>query len=369
MTKGKTLLDNLYLPSLDSFKIRFPLDAVDIIDSRLYEHQTKYVVSTDTGLVFSEEPIQNNSLKVPFSNYHIHFRIEKIFDKEFLAILINSKLLEHQYMEGIHSGNIQSIYERINGCNVISLSYDDFLRGLITDIDIKKDITLSSDLFQETLPHLKDSTIPRVNQGQGVLSFNKKDNLGIQWNDRVHSTPTAPFLKFYHKGTEMLNSKNKDFFLQYVDVEKLLDVLRIETTIKNLKHLKAHKIASNELRYMMSLSHEELDSIIKYSVTSNLNARIEVKKPRDASKMTPTDSLIYSLMSHIINKNTASREDLFKIALSNIDCKKERYRQSKRLEKIYAEQIEGLEYEVRNRKKHIDNIPEISSFFKAIGWD
>jgi len=360
MSKGKTLSDSLYIPSLDSFKIRFPLDSIEIIDSRLYEHQTKYTIATDTGEIYSEESIQNNSLKVPFSNYHIHFRIEQIFENSYLAILINSKLLEYQYREGIHSGNIQSIYERINGCNVIALSYNDFMQGQVTDIDIKKDVVLSSDLFKKAIPQFNKKTIPRKNQGQGVLSFNKKNNLGIQWNDRKHSSPTAPFLKFYHKGIEAICSKNRSFFAQYVDVTELSDVVRIETTIKNLKHLRTLKIHSNRLQDILELSHEKLDSIIRHSVTSNLHERIKIVKPRDTSKLSPSDSVLFALISYLIETNEMSIEQAIELGLNNIEGKQERYRQKQRLQRIYSEQIEGEKYAIQNK--------QITSFFDTIGW-
>ena len=360
MSKGKVLSDSLCIPSIDSFKIRFPLDLADIIDSRLNEHQTKYTIATDTGVVFSEEPIQNNSLKVPFQNYHIHFRIEEIFGKKWLAILINSKLLEYQYREGIHSGNILSIYERINGCNVIAISYNDFMQGLVTDIDIKKDVVLSPELFKKVIPQFNRKTIPRKNQGQGVLSFNKKDNLGIQWNSRKHSSPTSPFLKYYHKGIESVYSKNSAFFAQYVDVTELSDVVRIETTIKDLKHLTTHQITSNKLRDIIAIPHDKLNSIIRHSVTSNLHERIKVVKPRDTSKLSPSDAVLFALISYLIETNEMSIEQAIELGLNNIEGKQERYRQKQRLQRIYSEQIEGEKYAIQNK--------QITSFFDAIGW-
>jgi hypothetical protein len=360
MSKDRSLSDRLYLPSIDSFKLRFPIDSVDIIDERIYEHQTKYTISDSSGEIRNEEKIQNNSFKHQFIEYHIHFRLEDIFAESYVAILINSKLLESDYRQGIHKGNIKQVYEKIQGCNVIDLTFDEFMQGIVSDLDIKKDVILSKDLFRKAIPEFKKKTIPQKHQGEGVLSFTQWDNLGIQWNSRKHSSPSKPFLKFYHKGIEAICSKNKGFFEYYVDVNELSDIVRIETTIKNKKHLQKHGIQGNTLKEVIEIPTQKLDSIIRHSVTSNLYERIQIMKPRNQANLSPSDTTLFALMSYAIKSNGMSIDEVINYVLSHHESKLSRHREKARLKRIYSEQIES--------EKYADNNEKITSFFSAIGW-
>jgi hypothetical protein len=360
MSKDRSLSDRLYSPSIDSFKLRFPIDLISIIDERIYEHQTKYTIADSTGEIRNEEKIQNNSFKYHFIDYHIHFRLEDIFGSKHVAILINSKLLESDYRQGIHEGNIRQIYDKIQSCNVLDLTFSQFMQGIVSDLDIKKDVVLSASLFRKAIPEFKRKTIPQKHQGEGVLSFTQLNNLGIQWNSREHSSPTKPFLKFYHKGIEAIYSKNKGFFEQYIDVNELSDIVRIETTIKNKKHLQKHGIQGNTLKEVIEISQQKLDSIIRHSVTSNLHQRIQIVKPRNQANLSPSDTTLFALMSHVIKSNGMSIDEVINYVLSHHENKTYRHREKARLKRIYSEQIESEKYANNNKK--------ITSFFRSIGW-
>jgi hypothetical protein len=83
-------------------------------------------------------------------------------------------------------------------------------------------------------------------------------------------------------------------------------------------------------------------------------------KPRDTSKLSPSDAVLFALISYLIETNEMSIEQAIELGLNNIEGKQERYRQKQRLQRIYSEQIEGEKYAVQNK--------QITSFFDTIGW-
>jgi hypothetical protein len=80
-------------------------------------------------------------------------------------------------------------------------------------------------------------------------------------------------------------------------------------------------------------------------------------KPRDTSKLSPSDSVLFALISYLIETNEMSIEQAIELGLNNIEGKQERYRQ---IQRIYSEQIEGEKYAIQNK--------QITSFFDTIGW-
>lgn len=220
---------NLGVISFDSFKWRIPLHLVKVVNEDLLDAVLKQTVNTKTGNIISEEQIQNNSLNVNFEGYHIHFAISKLFGGSDLVILINSKLLEEKYLDGISMLNIETLYKKIISCNVVSLTFEEFLLGNCSDIDIKKDIECDTvEEFNNFTLQLFQSSRMIKKLGHGSRRWATRENAGIQWNKREGSTYPHPFLKVYHKGVEVKESKNKEFFNQYIDTNAVSKRVRIE---------------------------------------------------------------------------------------------------------------------------------------------
>jgi len=361
MTKGNKYSNTLYVPSIDSFKWRIELDSVEIINRNLLDHIINQKTNTSTGEIIEETPIQSNSLKVAFEEYHIHFAINKIFGIEYLVVLINSKLLEHEYLQGITLKNIEPLYNRIMKCNVFNISFEDFLsKGKISDIDIKKDVELSKDDFKSIIRNLDKNTKAQKRRHHGANPFLTDSNLGIEWNTRERGSFSHPFLKFYHKGIEALCSKNKDFFAKFIDVHSLENVVRIETTVKSFKELKKHGFSDNTLLDILRASEDKLNEIISHSVTSNLEPRFTQSNTKTKKELSPTDILMFAHLSNMIKNQKASFYEALEFTLNHFEDKHQKKRMKIKLTEIYNQQIRGQEFEKKVAKQ--------SAFYSIIGW-
>lgn len=362
MTKDNNYNNTLYIPSVDSFKWYIPLDEVDIINSNLLDHIISVKINSSTGEIVEEKPIQNNSLQVLFNQYHIHFAINSWFGEKQLIVLINSKLLESDYLQGVKMTNIELIYNRLMSCKVFHLSFEDFLqKGKVSDIDIKVDVNLSKNDFKTIIKNLSSVTKPQRKLGYGVNVFTQNNNLGIQWNEREKSSYSHPFLKLYHKGVEALCGKNQTFFSEFIDVFQLDNVVRVETNIKTAKELKKNGIEDNSLLSLMKASKEQLQQIIETSVNKNLEPRIKVNKPNNIkSDLSPSEAVYLAHLTNMIHNQSLTFERALEFTLEYCQDKKNRYRLKNSLTAIYKQYIETEKFKEVKRKEN--------EFYSIIGW-
>ena len=351
----------LGLTSIDSLKLSFNIDEVDIIDSKLLDHKITQVVNTITGEIEQEKPIQLNSIKHQYEEYQIHFAINKLFGEERVVVLINSKLLESDYMNGVSMKNIELVYNRLMEANIFHISFYDFLsKGMVSDIDIKKDVEFSStEEFDKMTKVLDNSTIAQRRKDKGSNRFAEKENKGIEWNSRTKSSHAHPFLKIYHKGIESKHSKNYEFFNRYLELDSINNVVRVEATIKNFSTQGAkYGFVDNSLQSLLNKSSIELNEIIDHSVLSNLERRIKDAKPKTLKEYSPTDMILFqSLSLHIQNHHSIDQVISYLIKPLESVAKS---RMKKKLLAIYESEIKGEIAEIKSRN--------ISGFFNSIGW-
>jgi hypothetical protein len=354
--------NKLDIPSIDSLKLSFALDEVDIINQSLLDHKIKQTVNTITGEVEEETPIQQNSLKYQYEGYQIHFAINKLFNQERLVILLNSKMLESNYMDGISMANIEAVYHKLIEADIFHISFEGFLsKGMVSDIDIKKDYEIKTvEQFSQATKRLEQSTVSQKRKDKGVSRFDKKDNKGIEWNNRTTSTYKYPFLKIYHKGLESKHSKNFNFFSQYLDLDSLKNVIRIEGTIKNFSTQgEKYGIKDNSLISLLNLTHKDLNAILNHSLNSNLEKRIKRQQQRTMNEYSPTDMVFFRSLSYGVQKGD-SIEQLITYLIEGIPSV-QKSRMKKRLIEIYESEIEGTIYAEKSKT--------INSFFDFIGWE
>jgi hypothetical protein len=278
--------------STDSFKLRMPLSIVTVLDKNLTS--SWLLVNNETGEIDSNFN-KKNSFKFSKNGISTYYAIEQQRTKEghtksFLTILINSKHLLDNYFEGITKDNIQQIYNSIITQKVVYFSFKDLMTySACTDVDFKKDglIKLYDALINECRNRSKQST----QKDKGYRFFNKRDNKGIEWSTRkTTSYKSNPFLKIYHKEIE-LNNNSFDFSNKYLKNIIYNDVVRIETTVKNNDHFKYLGIENNSLSTILHLTTGEKNHIINNALKLHLEPR--VNKPKDNSKMTPTETLFF----------------------------------------------------------------------------
>lgn len=352
--------------SIDSFKYRIELHKVKVIDKNLLDCLITQTINSATGEIISSRELKLNSLKPEFDFYHIHFAINDLFGEKFLVILINSKLLQNEYLNGMNMSNIHIVYNRIMECKVIDISFEDFLSlGLVSDIDIKKDFELDIDSFKNVINTLYQNTKPTKQSKYGVNKFIQEQNIGIQWNQRENATAKHPFLKLYHKEIEAKHGANKEFFYNYIDLKQTKNVVRCEATIRGSKELKMYGIEGSRLIDLLKVSEEKLSKVIEYAIDLNIEPRLMRSKVKQG--MTATETIIYALIVNMIQNQSLSFETCLHHVLSYFDDSKakdkatNKKRAKKLLNSIYEEYINGQISEIKAKK--------LDAFFTNLGWN
>jgi hypothetical protein len=350
--------------SIDSFKYRIDLHKVKVIDKNLLDCLITQTINSATGEVISSRELKLNSLKPEFDFYHIHFAINDLFGEKFLVILINSKLLQNEYLNGMNMSNIHIIYNRIMECKIIDISFEDFLLGLVSDIDIKKDFELDIDSFKNVINTLYQNTKPTKQSKYGVNKFTQEQNIGIQWNQRENATAKHPFLKLYHKEVEAKHGTNKEFFYNYIDLKQTKNVVRCEATIRSSKELKMYGIQGNRLIDILKASESDLSKVIERAIDLNIEPRLKIAKVKNG--MSATETVIYGFISHMILNDNLSFENVLIQILRYFDMSDEKDKATKKkrakklLISIYEEHINGQISEVKAKK--------LDTFFSNFGW-
>jgi len=240
--------------------------------------------------------------------------------------------------------------------------------GIVSDIDIKKDVTISKDEFRKGIKELDKASIKRKSVGLGSNPFYNNNNLGIEWNSREKATPTAPFIKIYckelqsvMKDAKLLKDEEQPFFETYVGHQNLKDIVRIETTIKNLKSARRYGIENLSLLEVMKLTSEQLNKIIVTALNLNLERRTPVvNKIKNLDKLTPNELLIYIHIDNMLRNQNNDIEMAIEYTLNYFEDKVAKSRMKAKLLDVYSQHIERQTYVVKSKK--------INEFFTNIGW-
>lgn len=353
--------------SVDSLKIRIPIERVKIID-RLLSTQNIIVINGDTGEEIDIEGYDSEfkirARKIQENGIKTRFAIEKQQTSfkttaEYLVILFNAKLLKERYFEGITSANIDLIYERLIEYKIASFSFSAFLAGECTDVDFKKDITYKSD-FIKLIDALYGQTIESRDSGKGARTFKEKKNKGIQFANRnTTKFIRNPYLKVYHKGIEF-EYHSVEFMNAYFPVNNYGREykVRIETTVKNKDHFRAlfGQDVSTELKSILMLSTEQKEKIFKVAANSHFRPLLKQQKTITGKK--PNDIFILRLINMHM-ENGLSFEFIKNILLNDISDRHVKSRKKTDLDNLYSEFIKGT--------KEDKTTKEIQQFFDALG--
>jgi hypothetical protein len=354
--------NSLYKASIDSFKYFIPLDSIDVIDNNLYSKLLKITVNTDTGQVIEEQPIQDNSIKAIENKYHVHYAIRNFFGVKHLVILVNSKMLENNYLDGIVFKNSEKIFNKIQSHNIVRFKdFTHFLNGFVSDIDFKKDIEVSTHKDFDLLTlELEKLTKHSTKKYEGANRFSKKTNKGIEFNERTKSTFNKPFLKIYHKGIESINNSNFNFFETYIDLDSIRNRVRIECTVKDKEDLKKYGFNSNTLYDVLNVSNNKYDEIIKDCINKNIDNPTSIKTIKPKTTMTPTEQVHFNSITLLINNNHLTFERVLDLLISNISDKVAKSRTKKQICQVYEQHIKGLKIETKAQK--------LDKFFRDIDF-
>ena len=362
-------------PSVDSVKVRIPIDEVEILNPILKEHIVNVPMSLDSGQLFVDEidetEFKDNSYQITDRGIKTRYLIQTqnrggVKSGTFLVFLLTAKQTQTKegYWEGITERTIGGVYNYLMSQEVVKFSMDSLLSAKCTDIDIKRDFDSTEVEFGELTKRLQGHTHCTTDLGRGqerVFNLDKKEN-GIWWATRRTRTPrTNPYVKLYSKHFDLVNQMSKDR-VQFTD--KILggdegkDIFRIETTIKNKDHLDSLGISDNSLRGILSLSEDTLANVIG----SNLKRHIE---PRTIDiDRTPSEGISPKDLEtiNLINMGLAlgqSYQSVRRIALVDIEGANLSKR-GKNLDRLYHTHIKGSKSDINSQR--------MESIFDLIGW-
>lgn len=352
-------------PSVDSAKIRIPVNQVQVLNQDLYLH--KLIVSPTTGEVEGE--FKSKAHLVEYDGIKTRYCIEDQVTSDrqvdqFLTIGINSKMLKSRYQEGITLETLPILLEEINSQGQVKVLMESLLLAQMTDIDFKSDFYASPDAMKETYDHLFKISKAHKETGRGATPFNRKNNQGIQWNTReTNSVKTAPYCKIYTKDRE-LNSKSREFTEAYLKEFNLEGVYRLEVTLKNKKHIDAYGIDDNTVQGILSLPPEKVRSIILHILNVNVN-RMESKAKQKATSMNWKSQERLSVITAFLNLDQSIEEILHHFT-KHVSDKRNRAFIRKQVEELYSYLLDEGSVQGVDAKKKEEIKARISEFNRIL---
>jgi len=345
--------------SLDSFKIKIPIEKAQIVNFELNQHRMVMVANTSEIIKEYKENsllIENNGVKTRFI-----IEVQPIDDigntREYLSMLINSKLIYNNYFQGISSNSINILYNNLMALKVANFSLNDLLNGELTDIDIKIDQVIELNPFNELINYFKNNSRESNQAGKGYKLFSQQNNKGIQFSVRqTTSFATNPYFKIYHKQIE-LDTKSNIFANAYLKGINYNDVVRTEFTIKNKKHIKSLGIKDNTLKTFLNLDNNFWLNVIQQYTSIHLGTNIKPTS-KNKVKMTPTESIFYYFITTGMTSNQTA-EKIIDNCISNIECRRAKSRKKKQLFDIYLKFIKGSKID--------SNTKQVNSFLNNLG--
>ncbi|MBA0883798.1 hypothetical protein [Flavobacterium undicola] len=298
------------IPLTDSFSLKIPFHLCEVVDLRLTSQTAVYYESLDAVdcELFPPKPLkfEINGMTIRIGLCEI-----PIFDNEtkeknqtkFINLTVSSKLLKYRYFEGINKNNIEILYKEFLDFKVFTCSFETFLSGYISDVDICINrYSNSPQCFEDALHVL---TAQCGNKQKHLHFVSQPNNLGLAFNKRDYAKPSIPFIKFYHKEFELI-SKSAEFYNFYLFPQyyhAIKNLTRIEVTIKNYAHkerLKKFGVCPQfkTLEEYLQISQKDLYNVVIFSI----NSYIENKARQKAPNLSPTDHLIYELIQNCVFK-------------------------------------------------------------------
>jgi len=322
-------------PEIDSCSVSIPIEKVEIIEPNLLS--SRDAVFRNTGQIDEGYKLKDKSLSLQMgpgikNSISINGRYNRQDGvKEYIVFGLSSKMLKQRYFEGMKESNLSNMYDLLMSQKIVSFPFSVLMTdATVTDVDIKWDGLYTGKPI-ELLKAIKEAAAFTQNRGEGVRPFYEKDNLGLEFSVRTTTAyARAPYFKIYHKGIEM-SGKSAEFTGCYINKNKLDDLWRIETTIKNKAHFKRHGILNNTLGNVLSIQSEKKRSILKSHFQAHIEGGIKkIVNPREC--LGPTDTVLL----HLINQAVCSGDFLDVVIEKAIRCIDDRVARSRMKSRLYS---------------------------------
>ncbi len=326
------------------------------------------ILDSDTG-----EEIDNfkkYSLSIPYKNHKITIaNITKNLKQgciKKILIYFPAKVRCNEYFYGIDKQTVIDVLDHIR--SVGYLKFDDtnyiYKQIYIKDLDIKLDMKLSIEdkinlkIFNTNLKQMFNGS------EENFHSFDsKKQGFGISTYKRETASISKPFLKFYDKSFELKSIKNKDFFDLFN--EALKDqvrnnfIYRYEFTLKDKTYFDKFGI-SNKLEDIHEVIQDKWKEIGKAML--DINFQVKVRKPKDTSKLTPTEKILALniLTLKEFGMNLTEQKNIY---ISPQTDKKSRHRASLLFDRIYYFATVGHAKEIQDTYEMINHWYRKFGFF------
>jgi len=250
---------------IDSFRLLIPYEQIKILDDTFESNVVAKIY--DTGVVEDLDDKQTkNTIFKTINGIKLRFAISKKFNEKgiqekYLEVIVNAKMLKHEYFNGIDKTNIHKAFDFLNSTGIVEITKEVFLTAKVVDIDFCFDVYLKQTTCKDLVKTAYDLTIAKKDVSVGI--WNEKTNTGIQWSSRAgvkKAYTNKQFLKYYAKLMSLkYDPSNVEFYETYLkdlvfgktlfsdltEYENPLNdnnFLRIETTIKNSDHFETYGI-------------------------------------------------------------------------------------------------------------------------------
>lgn len=356
---------------VDSFKVFIPIVEVKFLDGKFYQEYYQSKVFKGTGEL--EEKLSNRDTKEWSDNLKgIKVKLEvalikfgNVSLKEnkgelHLVFQPSSKFLEECYFNKINAQNLPTIYNYFMSLKIVSFSYESFLKARFSDVDFCLDFISSKEHFTEMTKTINESVL--FNLKELVKPFNSKDNLGLQFNFRERATPTKPYLKFYHKSTELIHNSN-EFYKNYLEefnpiIQK--GIGRMEVTLKNSKFKNHYNINATTVKDLFNIPQTEIE-IMFHQYLPNY---IQIRKKVMSAEHTPTEIIHLNFINLLIQCGKSEAEILH-YGLNGIEDRKQKSRSKQMLETLLKEvQNPKLLEQNNEQKKEVNRILKVVGFYR-----
>jgi len=356
---------------IDSLKIIIPMAEVQVVDGKFNEYY-KNLQIYPTG-EYVETP--NRDTQRYFDLYGIKVKLEVCRIKydnvgregfageDFLVFQPSSKFLKENYFDGINLHNLPLVYDYFISLNIVHFSYESLLNARFADVDYCIDYPMTVEEFKISNKNIQYNVLQELKHF--VKPFD--EYTGLQFNERERATPTRPFLKFYHKSTELTNNSKKtknpnEFYHTYLKENYseliLYGIGRYELTVKNAKFKKHYKIESMSFEELLNIPSDAIENMFKRFLPNYLYKSTRQKK----MATTPTETMLLNSINRLIHHGE-SEQEIINLMLNTIEEKTARSRSKKVLQVLFQHVNNPTKLSENNESKK-----GLNDFYKSIGF-